>query len=520
MKEEHPRPSGNLPADAAALDLPDLIRVAMQRDPAATAIEFAGRNYPWQFALDIARGLEEALDKLGIAPGERVGLISHNRPAHLATLWGLLMARRCVTMIYGYQSPEKLAADIAALRCPLIVADRRDWTEPAIAAARAAGTAALSIGDHGIEWVTGLDRVGTGARRDLAPGIAVEILSSGTTGTPKRIGLTMTSLEATTRANMASLTQLAGTQGGSAPLIMLLPLGNISGVYSATPSAVLGHPVTVLEKFDIEHWLELVRRYRPAMVDLVPSALTMLLMRGVTREDLAGIKVIRSGTTALDPEVHRIFAEDFGIPINLMYGASEFCGTITLWTMDELERYEAIKRGSCGRALPGVALRVVDAESGEVLGVDRVGLLEAKVDRIGPQWIRTTDLMRIDADGFLWFVGRADDVISRGGFKIAPEQVAEALRKHPAVADAAVIGMPDPRLGQVPVAFIELRPGSAAPTSSELEAHARAHLAALQVPVRFVILEALPRTLSMKINTARLREMLAADASAEARASR
>jgi len=518
MEKKSPRPSADISADDVQLDLPDLMRAAMQRNVAAMAIEFAGRSYPWQFALDIARGLEEALEKLGIAPGERVGLIAHNRPAHVATFWGLLMARRCVTMIYGYQSQEKLAADVTALRCPLIVADRANWTEPVIAAARAAGTAALSIGDHGIEWVAGLDHVGAGTRRDLADGIAVEILSSGTTGAPKRMGLTLSSLEATTRANIANLTQLDAIEGGDAPQIMTMPLGNISGVYSVTPNAVMARPIALLEKFDVELWLDLVRRYRPAMVNLVPSALTMLLMRGVTREDMASVKVIRSGTTAMDPEVHRVFAEDFGIPINIMYGASEFCGTITLWSMDELERYEAVKRGSCGRALPGVALRVVDPESGEVLGVDRVGLLEAKVDRIGPQWIRTTDLMRIDADGFLWFVGRADDAISRGGFKISPEQVAEALRKHPAVADAAVIGMPEPRLGQVPVAFVELRPGAAAPTASQLEAHARAHLAAHQVPVRFVILEALPRTLSMKINTGHLREILAGDASSQATA--
>src|SRR5690606_26556106 len=109
--------------------------------------------------------------------------------------------------------------------------------------------------------------------------------------------------------------------------------------------------------------------------------------------------------------------------------------------------------GAMGRALPGVALRT---------GED--GRLEALAPGLGDDWIRTTDLAEIDADGFVFHRGRADGAIVRGGFKILPESLAEVLHRHPAVREAAVVGADDPRLGQVPVAAVELRAGAAEPS--------------------------------------------------------
>jgi acyl-CoA synthetase (AMP-forming)/AMP-acid ligase II len=107
----------------------------------------------------------------------------------------------------------------------------------------------------------------------------------------------------------------------------------------------------------------------------------------------------------------------------------------------------------------------------------------------------------LDADGFMFHRGRADGAIVRGGFKILPELVVEALRKHPAVAAAAVVGAPDARLGQTPVAAIELNPGVPRPSEAELEEHARRHLYTTHVPTKFLIVDALPRTPSLKVST-------------------
>ena len=121
------------------------------------------------------------------------------------------------------------------------------------------------------------------------------------------------------------------------------------------------------------------------------------------------------------------------------------------------------KRNSVGRALPDTELRVVDPESGRRTGGRRQGLLEAKVGPIGPDWIRTTDIASVDADGFVYLHGRADGAINRGGFKVLPETVRRVLVGHPAVHDACVVGVPDARLGQVPFAAVEVAAGAAGP---------------------------------------------------------
>jgi acyl-CoA synthetase (AMP-forming)/AMP-acid ligase II len=217
--------------------------------------------------------------------------------------------------------------------------------------------------------------------------------------------------------------------------------------------------------------------------------------------------VIRSGASPLDRGVQRELLERYGIPVSLSYGASEFCGILTSWSNADLAQHAHDKLGSCGRAVPGVQLRIVDAETGLPVAAGVTGLLEAQADRVGERWIRTSDLCRLDDDGFLWFEGRADDAIMRGGFKIVPEQVAEILRQHPAVADAAVVGLPDARLGAVPVAVLEIRPGAAAPGLDDLADFARRHLAAYQIPVRFLIVDQIPRTPSLKISREGARQL-------------
>ena len=143
------------------------------------------------------------------------------------------------------------------------------------------------------------------------------------------------------------------------------------------------------------------------------------------------------------------------------YAATEFGGGVAGWTLADYQKHWRDKRGSVGRASLGAQLRVVD-DSGTPLGPDQPGLLEVKPGQLGPaaDWMRTTDMARIDADGFLWILGRADQAIIRGGFKVMPDDVRTALESHPAVQGAAVVGRPDDRLGETPVAMVELRDAS------------------------------------------------------------
>jgi long-chain acyl-CoA synthetase len=189
------------------------------------------------------------------------------------------------------------------------------------------------------------------------------------------------------------------------------------------------------------------------------------------------------------------------------YAATEFGGGVAGWTLADYQLYWRVKRGSVGRANPGAQLRVVDGD-GAPLGSDRPGLLEVKPGQLGPsaQWMRTTDMARIDEDGFLWIVGRADQAIIRGGFKVMPDDVRTALEGHPAVAGAAVVGRSDARLGETPVAMVELRE-SASTDAAELVAYLRTRLAGYEVPTEIAIVGAIPRTPSGKPDLSAIRRL-------------
>jgi acyl-CoA synthetase (AMP-forming)/AMP-acid ligase II len=126
------------------------------------------------------------------------------------------------------------------------------------------------------------------------------------------------------------------------------------------------------------------------------------------------------------------------------------------------------------------------------------------------EWVRTTDLARIDEDGFLWIVGRADQVIIRGGFKVHPDDVRVVLERDPRVRAAAVVGIEDPRLGQVPVAALELRPGAGPVTAAELRDGASGALARYELPAQIRVIDALPRTPSGKPDLTAVRALFAA----------
>ncbi len=199
----------------------------------------------------------------------------------------------------------------------------------------------------------------------------------------------------------------------------------------------------LLDRFDLTAGPTPCARTGPRAVSLVPAALRMVLHSDLTRDDLASIRAVTSGTAPLSADDADAFTEKFGIPVLTSYAATEFGGGVAGWTLADHQRYWQAKRGSVGRATPGAQLRVVD-DDGTPLGPDQPGLLEVKPGQLGPSadWMRTTDMARIDDDGFLWILGRADQAIIRGGFKVMPDDVRIALESHPAVQGAAVVGPP------------------------------------------------------------------------------
>lgn len=487
-------------AEGAAMNVSQGIRETLAARAAERAIEFRGRWYGWGELDSYASRALQLLKAAGVPEDSIVGLVAHTRPPQAGVILGFIAGGRGISMIYGFQSAAAKASDIRARRLRALIGAREDWTAETIAAAREAGTVGLMLGEDAVTLVPGLERAGPGPFRADPAEPAFELLSSGTTGPPKLVPLPFRTLS---RSVLSTNVGASRVEPGP-PVVQFQPFGNIA-VCGLIARAFAAEPISLLEKFSLPEWLDATRRHRPSSASGPPPVIRSILAARVPREDLASIQYFVGGSAALEPEAQDAFERAYGIPVLWGYGATEFGGTVSTWTAALRQEFCDRKRGSIGRPLAGTEVRVVD-ESGRELARGATGFLEARVDVIGPNWLRTTDLASMDEDGFLFLHGRGDGAIVRGGFKIIPERVVEVLRRHPGVMDAAVIGIPDPRLGQVPVAAVEPRPGARLDATS-LEAQVRAELPAHHVPVEFRIVAELPRTGSLKVRLAELRPL-------------
>ena len=458
------------------------------------AVAFDGRWLSWSWMAQVVIALECAA-----AGAPCVGLVARNRPAHIAAFAANLIAQRTTSMISAAQSPAGLAADIRALRLPAVLADPMDWSQEVLTAAEAAGTDAVFILD---------DAVWTIRHRRSAPqscgSAAFELLSSGTTGPPKRIPLSWPALAQAVEDSGAAYAGAAAP----APQILVHPLGSVAGLAYVVPALVYGRSLVLMEKFEPHAWGQAVAQHRPTRGTVPPAGVRMLLDAEVPREQLASLTLLAVGGGKLDPDVQARFEVTYGVPVLPAFGATEFGGVIANWSLDLHRQWGEAKRGSAGRASRNVELRVVDPETSAERPPGEVGLLEVKAERIGPDWARSTDLASLDADGFLWLHGRADGAINRGGFKVVPDVVAAVLREHPAVADAAVVGRADARLGEVPVAAAELVRGERI-DGEDLRLWLKDRLVAHQAPVEVRIVDALPRNASMKVSLPQVKALFA-----------
>lgn len=481
------------------------------RHPDLPAIEDRGVWYKWRDLGAVANRLDEVLSTAHLGEGARIGLVARNRMPHVAALYGLLASRRTSVMIYSAFSPQALAQQIKLLSLPAILADEEDWTSETIAAARSVGTFALrptSDPANPVIVVAASDDARAGSRA-TSPQIAIEMLSSGTTGEPKRIPIRWDTLQAAAEdatINFRQSGQQGLRDGQPVPLVQPAPLANIGGLYAVIPSGVEGRPLALLEKFTVEAWLEAVIRHRPQVSWLAPASIQALWDADVPPDALSSLVGLRTGSAPLSAELQRNFERKYDLSILVCYGATEFCGVIVMWTLEDHQRFIETKRGSAGRPRPGVQLRIVEEGSNAAVPAGQTGVLEILVARVDDGWMRTTDLASIDEDGFLYLQGRADDAINRGGLKVMPGPVAEAILRHPAVADVAVVGLPDSRLGEVPVAAIVLRAGHSV-ERAEMQAFLRDSLLAYQIPTRFLCVDALPRTPSLKVDRTAVRAL-------------
>jgi long-chain acyl-CoA synthetase len=366
----------------------------------------------------------------------QIGMLLRNRPGQVAAFLGVLLGGGTVVTINPARGDERTKADIDQLALPMIIGEPDDLA-----------TLGELPGTTAVVSISGLF--------DEPKVVAVSEAQHAPRGATRRRGPNADQRnDRSAKANRPQLRH-AGAQRDGPPARSSaganriaarrrdrqLTAGAYRRVFRILQCVAEARSFVLLERFELNAWAEAVRKHRPRTVSLVPAALRTVLHSDLPQSDLESIRAVTCGTAPLSADDADAFTEKYGIPVLTSYAATEFGGGVAGWTLADYQQHWQAKRGSVGRPTPGAQLRIVD-DGGTPLGRTRSVCLEVKPEQLGPsaKWMRTTDMARIDDDGFVWVVGRADQAIIRGGFKVMPDDVRTALEGHPSVAGAAVVG--------------------------------------------------------------------------------
>ena len=341
--------------------------------------------------------------------------------------------------------------------------------------------------------------------------------TSGTTGFPKGALLRHGALT----DNAALFAQLIELQAGEVyvdPMPMFHTAGCVLGAIGSLAARAVHVPVL---SFDPGFVLELIERERGTLLLGVPTMQIALTEHpDIAKRDLTSLRAAVSGGSLVPAELVRRIESTLGVRFCIVYGTTECSPLIT---MTRFEDSPEDKATTIGQPLPQTEVKIVDPGTGETVGTNVVGELcargylvmpgyfenpDATRDAIDPDgWYHTGDLASMDSRGYCRIEGRLKDMIIRGGENIYPREIEEVLFAHPAVADVAVVGIPDERWGEQVAAFVRLNPDAEA-SESELFAHVREHLAPFKTPRQWVFVDEFPLTASGKIQKFVLRDRL------------
>lgn len=333
--------------------------------------------------------------------------------------------------------------------------------------------------------------------------LALIAYTSGTTGKPKGVMLSHLNL-----ISVASAVAKAQDRDSTDKTVCFFPMTHITGIVNyMVDSMITGATIILQDHFNCEDYLQKFHDYKCTTMGGVSAVFQAVLTSpALSRFDFSRLCRITSGGTSLPNEIYNQLSERFQVPIIEMYGMTENSATLTSNPLSKQ------KIGSVGIPLPGMKIKIVD-EKGCPLPFDTIGEVVAKgpgimkgyynhskqtqkVLRNG--WYHTGDMGKLDTEGFLYIVDRKDDMINAGAYKIYPREVEEVLYTHPALLDCAVVGRPDDRLGQIPVAHVVLRSGKAA-TDPEIIDYVKSKIANYKAPRKIVYHESLPRSPQGKI---------------------
>ncbi|WP_046315571.1 long-chain fatty acid--CoA ligase [Mycobacterium sp. UM_Kg1] len=438
--------------------------------------------------IDGAQSLGDLLTFAGLQTGQVVAAMLPNDAITVAALFGTWRAGGVYTPLNPRAADAELAEQLATLRPVAVVT-----TAPLAHRFGACGLPVIT--DDGPAWQLSADGAGPNDPRQYDTDVALLQFTSGTTGKPKPVPLRhATVLDLIDRL----LSKLRGNSNAPkpkrAPMPNLVPLSLSlwAGIYQVLFAFRAGSGVVLMERFTPQDFAMLVKRHRLRSTVLPPAALTMVLHEA-TVTDLSPLTIVRSVTAPLSPVHAAAFRDKFGVVVLNSYGQTELGGEVVGWSAADAREWGEVKLGSVGRPLPGIDVMIADDEVLVRTPTTTARKIDpAFLDRLTADgWFHTGDLGWIDDDGFLWLDGRVSDMINRGGLKVFPGTVEDVLLSSAGGREAAVVGVPDERLGEVPWAFVVRLDDTV--TAQDLDAWCRARLTPYRVPARIVFVDQLPR---------------------------
>jgi long-chain acyl-CoA synthetase len=486
---------------STAMNVASLADDAFERNGDYPALWFEGRWHTSGEMHGTTHAVAGGLLALGVQPGDRVVFTMLNCPEVGIGYNAAWRAGAAVVPVLFLLTAGELAHILTDSAAVAVVTTPELLPKVQEAVAQAPSVQhVICVGGEAADRVVDFATLATAEPmaqpHDAAPDdVAVILYTSGTTGHPKGVLLSHHNLVSMAR-NAHAATDLGEGNIGLAAL----PLSHSYGISTTLASTFRKGTGVMLRWFDAGESLRLIEEQHVAVTALVPTMMVYMLEHpDATTRDTSSLRYVISGGAALPAEVQREFEARFGCTVLQGYGLSESSAQCSIMPLD------APRPGSVGKPVPGVEVCIVDEQDDEVargeigeivmrgpnmmLGYRNMPEETAAVMRGG--WLHSGDMGRVDDDGYLYVVDRKKDLIIRGGFNILPRDVEEVLHEHPAVAQAAVIGVPDRRMGEEVRAYVVLKSGATA-TPDELMAFSRDRLAAYKTPSSVELLPSLP----------------------------
>ncbi len=509
-----------------SLNLAVLLTESAKQYPTKPAVIFDSFQLNFAQLNGASNQFANGLSKLGITRGDKVAIMLPNVPQFVIAYYGILkLGAVVVPMNVLLKSDEieyllrdseaKAIITWEAFAAEAVIAGERSPVCEKIIVAQAPGSDKLPDSAKAMSFnAVSKDMLPTYTYVQTDPQeTAVILYTSGTTGKPKGAELT--------HFNLFFVAEYGGTKlipcGPGDVFMAVLPLFHVFGQSNVMNTAIgQGATITLVARFDPVKVLEVIQRDKVTAFLGVPTMYFGLLHEPTRKNyDTSSLKHCISGGAAIPVEVLLAFEQEFGVTILEGYGLSETSPTAS-FNIPGKPR----KPGSIGVPIWGVEMRAVDDNDNEV-AQGEIGEIviagpnlmkayynkpEATIEAMRNGWFHTGDMARVDEEGYFFIVDRKKDMIIRGGYNVYPREIEEVLYQHSAVREAAVIGVPEPRLGEEVKAFVSLKPGVTA-DPNEILAFARSKLAAYKYPRTIEILEDLPKGPTGKLLKRELRAL-------------